>query len=103
MTVPQLLACPPQQSIVCSARLAKCTSVSFLQVPSLTDDLVQRALNPAALLPAGHPIGAAEPTPLFRCAAHRFAALCSAALLLWLGACMLPRCAVLRCAVWGLR
>ncbi|PRW21084.1 putative methionine--tRNA ligase [Chlorella sorokiniana] len=36
------------------------------QVPDLTDDLVQRALNPAALLPAGHPIGAAEPTPLFR-------------------------------------
>lgn len=37
-----------------------------LQAPLLTDDLVKVAANPAALLPAAHPIGASEPTPLFR-------------------------------------
>ncbi|KAI3430770.1 hypothetical protein D9Q98_009182 [Chlorella vulgaris] len=36
------------------------------QPPLLTDDLVKAAASPATLLPAGHPIGAAEPTPLFR-------------------------------------
>ncbi|KAL4436391.1 hypothetical protein ABPG77_009953 [Micractinium sp. CCAP 211/92] len=36
------------------------------QLPLLTDDLVKAAANPAALLPAAHPIGASEPTPLFR-------------------------------------
>jgi hypothetical protein len=40
-----------------------------LQLPLLTDDVIERAANPAALLPAGHAIGASEPTPLFRCAA----------------------------------
>ena len=38
----------------------------LLQTLPLTDDLIQASKNPAALLPAGHTLGAAEPTPLFR-------------------------------------
>lgn len=34
--------------------------------PALTDDLVQRAADIANLVPKGHPISTAEPTPLFR-------------------------------------
>lgn len=35
-------------------------------VPALTDDLVDKVKGIANLVPAGHKIGAAEPTPLFR-------------------------------------
>lgn len=34
--------------------------------PGLGDDLVERVKAPAALVPAGHTLPEAEPTPLFR-------------------------------------